>query len=75
MIEKIEAVIKRMRWKVYWFLNGNESQDSKQENYGFKSRNTPAMCRELESFENDMIPYSYRGGGGVQCTTAVVFLL
>ena len=53
LIDKIEAVIKRMRWKLFWFYN-DASKDHKPEHYGFKSRNTPPFHRDLENFENDM---------------------
>ena len=57
MIEKTEAVIKRMRWKFYWFStnNSSSSEESKSENFGFKSKNTPPTSNELEAFENDML--------------------
>ena len=45
-IEKTEQFIRRLRWKAYYFLNGNE--------YGFKSRNSPPQISELLPFEEDM---------------------
>ena len=52
LIDKIEAVIRRMRWKLFWI--NNESDNSKTETFGFKSRSTPPFQRELERFENDV---------------------
>ena len=43
LIEKVENVVKRMRWKAFFFDKDtdqdNESTDSN--NYGFKSRKKP----------------------------------
>ena len=57
MIEKVEAVVKRMRWKLYWFSNNNDnsSEEYKSEYFGLKSKNTPPASSELEDFENDML--------------------
>lgn len=54
LIEKIESVIKRMRWKAHFFLN--ETKDSVNRNtFGFKSRNHPKQCKEIENFEKDVL--------------------
>ena len=53
LIEKIEMVIKRMRWKVIYFdMKGN---NIKTETYGLKSQKTPSPINELAAFENDLI--------------------
>ena len=58
-IDKIEAVIKRMRWKMFWINNNNETVSSTPvsapETYGFKSKNTPPPCQELENFESNLL--------------------
>ena len=38
LIDKIESVIKRMRWKAQFFLNNNEKnkEEAKCETFGFK---------------------------------------
>ena len=59
MIEKVEAFIKRIRWKAYFFeLNNNGSsqndQYSSSSNFGFKSQTTPPQNNHLNAFENDM---------------------
>jgi len=59
LIDKVEAVIKRMRWKLFWYYESNNNDDNnntepQQENFGFKSRNTPPPQTELENFENDL---------------------
>ena len=54
LIEKIETIIKRMRWKV--LCNGkNKTNGIKTEWYRFKSSKTPKQLKELIPFENDLI--------------------
>ena len=48
-----------MRWKMLWINNYNETISSTPasapETYGFKSKNTPPPCQELENFESDLL--------------------
>ena len=60
--EKVENVIKRMRWKAHFYLSGEKEEenydgniDTKKENYNFKSRKCPQQCSELENFEKDFL--------------------
>ena len=54
LMEKIESVIKRIRWKAYFYLN-KETQEKQQKNtFGFKSRPHPPQCNLLEEFEKDV---------------------
>ena len=69
LVDKIESVVKRMRWKAYFYLqresdlqdssiliNGVDHAESEsKEFYGFKSRKHPGSCKELESFEKELI--------------------
>ena len=55
LIEKIESVIKRMRWKANFFLRENLTQTEQKEKYGFKTRFCPGQCPELEEFEKDVM--------------------
>ncbi len=63
LIEKIESFIKRIRWKAHFFLNSEDSKkDSNKDeerftenNFGFKTKNTPPQCIELEKFEEDLL--------------------
>ena len=55
LMEKIEAVIKRMRWKVIFGSKDDESNKLLPETYGLKSDNCPAQVKELVPFENDLI--------------------
>ena len=56
LIEKIENVIKRMRWEAHFFLRQNENcnENVPKETYGFKSKHHPNQCKELEMFEKDV---------------------
>ena len=58
-MEKIELVIKRMRWKAHFY---NERKDAKEketqtipETYFLKSLNCPLQVKELIQFESDLL--------------------
>ena len=62
LVEKIEAVIKRMRWKATFFNpNSEESREESRveqpitQNYGLKSEGCPTQLKELAPFEEDLI--------------------
>ena len=65
LINKIEAVIKRMRWKALFLENTSENKEEKHEEeegekefpetYGLKTTNTPPQIQELADFEKDLI--------------------
>ena len=57
LTEKIGSVIRRMRWKAKNYLKNDKHDDSneRKENYGFKTRNCPGQCKELNEFENDLL--------------------
>ena len=55
LIEKTETVIKKMRWKAHFFLNGDNKENNTEASFGFKSRYHPPPCTELELFEKDLI--------------------
>ena len=48
LMEKIESVIKRMRWKAYFYLNKETQEKQEKNTYGFKSRHRPPQCNLLE---------------------------
>ena len=55
LIEKVESVARRMRWKAFFFLNGESNEDEKNgAHYGFKSKKTPPQIEELRGFEEDL---------------------
>ena len=58
LIEKVECVIKRMRWKAFFFLKGEnapEPTDRDDEHFGFKSRKCPPQVEEMKGFEDDLL--------------------
>ena len=58
LIEKIESVIKKMRWKANFNLNKddeNRSTKTENETYGFKTRKCPPQCEEMENFKKDLM--------------------
>ena len=61
LIDKIESVIKQMRWKAFFFLtfyssNANSNDcDNMKETFGFKSKNHPAQINELKNFEKELL--------------------
>ena len=61
LIDKIESVIKRMRWKAFFFLTCNSSNannnncDNMKETFGFKSNNHPAQNNELKNFKKELL--------------------
>lgn len=53
LLEKVESVIKRMRWKALFFLN--QKPDQQQSNkFNLKWRICPPPIEELKPFEDDM---------------------
>ena len=55
MIEEIESLTRRMRWKAHFFdSNDTENRESPNFNFGFKSDITPSQKEHLNVFENDL---------------------
>ena len=54
LIEKVESVLKRMRWKAHFFLKGEKSQE-KTNYFGLPSNKTPPTILELKAFEEDVL--------------------
>ena len=56
IINKIESVIERMRWKTHFFLNDNEQnkEGAKRGTFELKSKHCPCKLRELDNFEKDL---------------------
>ena len=56
LIEKVESLIKRMRWRAFFFLENGETEERQQENHhGFKTRKCPPKVEELDEFEEDLL--------------------
>ena len=52
LIEKAEKLIKRLRWKAYFFEH--PCDNATNDNFGFKSNKTPPQNEHLNPFENDI---------------------
>ena len=57
LIDKIESVIKRMRWKAFFFLKDNNSNETVRETFGFKSKRHPASERSRYRLSKNCIIY------------------
>jgi hypothetical protein len=56
LVEKMEAVIKRMRWKAKFFISRSEEEDPVAvENYGLKSQMCPPPVKEMAQFEIELL--------------------
>ena len=57
LIEKIELLIKHMRWKAIFFTNRNSkpSNNTAEAKFGSKSNQCPPQVKELMAFEDDLI--------------------
>ena len=56
LLEKIEAVIRRMRWKAIFF-DEDTDDDQPVETYGLKTNATPAQVMEMVEFEKELIDF------------------
>ena len=54
LTDKVEKVIKRMRWKAFYFDNDAPDDEERKETYGFKTLNCPPQHNDLKNFENDL---------------------
>ena len=56
LVEMVEDVIRRMRWKAFFFLRGENGETQvSEEKYGLKSRKCPPQVNALKAFEEDML--------------------
>ena len=53
MISKVEALVRRMRFKVYFYEHPDMISDQK-DNFGFKSTKAPPQSPSLAPFESDI---------------------
>lgn len=53
LIEKTEKLIRRMRWRAFFFLHP-EAKTENKETFGFNSRQTPPIIDEMTTFEKRM---------------------
>ena len=59
LLENIESVIKRVRWKGHFCLEKYTSNFA-YTSYGFKTRNYPLQCKELQDFETKLLDQTYK---------------
>ena len=52
LIEKVESVVTRMRWKVDFFLNGQSKYE--RNIFGLKSKKSLPLLKEMKGFEEDL---------------------
>lgn len=56
LIEKVESVIKRMRWKAFFFDRDEDDKDmDTNSNFGLKSRKCPPQVADMKEFEHDLL--------------------
>ena len=54
MISIVESLIRRMRWKAFFFDKDNQSEEVSFNSYGFNSERAPPQSNALIPFENDL---------------------
>ena len=54
LIQKVESVLKRMRWKAHFYLKG-EKKPTKNNSFGLPSSKSPPTVSEIKSFELDVL--------------------
>ena len=54
LIDKISSLIRRMRWKAYFFDNPDQRKESNSNHFGFHFEYSPPQSAALTPFENDM---------------------
>ena len=54
LVEKIEAVIKRMRWKAIFFMSRDDNSPHPV-NYGLPTTKCPGQVKEMVQFENELL--------------------
>ncbi len=54
LIEKVENVLKRMRWKAHFFLKGDKISDQNNP-FGLPSNKTPPTILEMKPFKSRVV--------------------
>ena len=54
LIQKVESLIKRIRWKAFFFERQCEDSNQITTNFGFKSVKTPSKSENFNQFESDL---------------------
>ena len=53
LVEKVESVVRRTRWKAHFFLTG-QTQELDNSKFGFQSTKSPPQVEEMKAFEEDL---------------------
>ena len=51
LTEKIESLIKIIRWNAHFYLKGISNHDTIN-NFNLKSKKCPPVCKDMQAFEN-----------------------
>ena len=54
LIDKVESLIKRMRWRAFYYLNQQKCDNNIKEMFGFTTRKCAPPCSDLIPFEKDL---------------------
>ena len=54
LIEKVESVTQRMRWKAYFFLN-KKTKTTSNDNFGLPSKAFAPPVPQMKAFEDDLL--------------------
>ena len=54
LTQKIESIVKRMRWRAHFFLPEKHESGIRRADFGFKSKITPPQCEHMEAFEKEL---------------------
>ena len=54
LIVRVEEVIKRMRWKAFFYLKGDNTKEETNARFGLKTKNCPPKVPEMKEFEDDV---------------------
>ena len=54
LIDKIESLVKRMRWRGFYYLNQRKCDNIIKETFNFKSSKCPPPCSDLVRSEKDL---------------------
>ena len=55
LLESVETLIKKMRWKAIFYNSPHDQNLDKKESYGLKTPYCPPQVKELVPFENDLL--------------------
>ena len=54
LIDKIEKLVERMKWRAFYYLNQQKRDNNIKEVSGFKSKKKPPPCSDVIPFERDL---------------------